>query len=112
MPTTFNGTGTKYYGEREHDRGGMYITTKWIVLLGLPLLPLSSWRVFPQNDGIPQDHSHLLSSGASMTEESYEAHRVPLNWRQVLNVYAIVIPILAFIVWAFMRVFPDFSVRF
>ena len=43
MPSTFNGTGTKYYGQREHDRGGMYITTKWIVLLGLPLIPLSSW---------------------------------------------------------------------
>lgn len=42
MPSTFNGTGTKYYGEREHDRGGMYITTKWIVLFGLPLVPLSS----------------------------------------------------------------------
>ncbi len=40
MPSTFNGTGTKYVGEREHDRGGRYITTKWIVLLGLPLVPL------------------------------------------------------------------------
>ncbi|ANH68612.1 hypothetical protein [Mitsuaria sp. 7] len=106
MPTTFNGTGTKYVGEREHDRGGRYITTKWIVLLGLPLVPLSSWRVFPLNDGASQDHSHLLSSGASLSEESVAAEPVPLNWRQVLNVYAIVIPVIAFLVWAFFRLLP------
>ncbi|MBO9689772.1 MAG: hypothetical protein J7598_24490 [Mitsuaria chitosanitabida] len=112
MPSTFNGTGTKYYGQREHDRGGMYITTKWIVLLGLPLVPLSSWRVFPHGEGVAQDHSHLLSSGATLAEQTYEAQRVPMNWRQVLNVYAIVIPIVTLLIWAFIRVFPGFSVKF
>ncbi len=34
------------------------------------------------------------------------AEPVPLNWRQVLNVYAIVIPVIAFLVWTFFRLLP------
>lgn len=32
MPSTFSGTGTKYYGSRECDIGGTYVITQWIVV--------------------------------------------------------------------------------
>ncbi|MCW5664650.1 MAG: hypothetical protein KIT35_12505 [Piscinibacter sp.] len=112
MPFTLNGTGTKYYGEREHDIGGTYITTKWIVILGIPVLPLSSWRVYPLDDGAFHDYTPMTSREASHTEQTFEAKGVPLNWRQIANVYAIVLPLAALAVWGFKTAFPGFSVKF
>ena len=110
MPYTLNGTGTKYYGEREHDVGGTYITTTWIVLLGVPILPLSSWRVYPLGDEQFQDHQPILNREASHTTRSFEAQRVRLNWRQVLNVYAVVVPLVVLALWALRCAFPGFSI--
>ena len=106
MPFTLNGTGTKYLGEREHDIGGTYITTKWVVIFMVPILPLSSWRVFPLDQGNFNDHSPLVGREASETTQSFHATPVPLNWRQVLNVYAVTIAIVAIILWGLNRAFP------
>ncbi len=111
MPFTFNGTGTKYYGSRERDIGGTYITTQWIVVLGVPLLPLNSWRVYPRDEGQFHDHRPLVNADASHTTQDFDAKRVPLNWKQVLNVYAVTIPLVALGVWGFMRAFPGLSVK-
>jgi hypothetical protein len=111
MPHTLNGTGTKYYGEREHDVGGTYVTTKWIVLVGIPLIPLSSWRVYPLDDGHFHDHQPLLDRDASHTSQSFMAQPVPLNWRQILNIYAITLPLLAIGAWMFMKAFPNFYIK-
>jgi hypothetical protein len=111
MPFTLNGTGTKYYGAREHDIGGTYITTKWIVVFGIPLLPLSSWRVYPLDEEHFHDHRPLLDRDASHTTQSFEETRVPLNLRQIINVYAITVPLLALAFWAIKRAFPGFSIK-
>ena len=106
MPFTLNGTGTKYLGEREHDIGGTYITTKWVVIFMIPIVPLSSWRVFPLNEGSFNDHTPLVGREASESSQAFHATRVPLSWRQVLNVYAIAVPVVVAIVWALNRAFP------
>ena len=106
MSFTFNGTGTKYLGAREYDRGGTYITTKWVVVLMVPIIPLSSWRVFPLEEERFQDHSALVGGEASYSEQAVHATPVPLNWRQVLNVYAVTVAVLAVIAWALNRAFP------
>lgn len=80
MPFTFNGIGTKYYGKREKAEDGSYVTTNWIVFLYVPLIPLGSYRVRPLGEG-----KHL----AVYDSQQYAVQRVPLNWRQVLNVYAV-----------------------
>ena len=110
MPFTLNGTGTKYYGSRERDIGGTYVTTKWVVLLGVPLVPLSSWRVFPQDEGQFHDHRPLLNAEASHTTQAFEATRVPLNWKQVANIYAVTIPLIALGFWAVKRASPGLSI--
>jgi hypothetical protein len=78
MPSIHNGSGTMYYGKRDVDIGGSYVTTEWIVFFWLPILPLSSWRVFPLTDEL------VTSYG---TRQAYQARPVSLNWAQVLNVY-------------------------
>jgi len=84
MPSTLKGTGTKYYGKRDVDIGGTYVTTTWITIFWVPILPLSSWRVFPLTEEYVNWANHRL-------EQSFEATPVPLNWAQVLNVYLVAI---------------------
>lgn len=105
-----SGTGTRYYGEREHDIGGQYITTLWIVVFGVPILPLSSWRVYPLDDGQFVDHSYFHGREVHHFEQTFEATRVPLNWRQVLNIYAITIVGVGAVVWALRRAFGGTAV--
>lgn len=73
MPYTINGCGTEYYGRRDQESDGSYITTEWIVFLFLPLMPIGSYRV------------QLLKS--EMMNSEYSVWKVPLQWRQILNVY-------------------------
>ena len=108
MPCTINGTGTKYYGAREYDIGGTYITTEWVVAVGIPLIPLGSWRVYPVSEERFRDHQQIMLREASHTTQSFEAQRVPLNWRQVLNVYAVTLSALGLVALALHRAFPDF----
>lgn len=106
MPHTLNGTGTRYYGEREHDIGGTYITTKWIVLFGIPLLPLSSWRVYPVTEQQTVDHSHFHGRDVTHIGQVFHEQPAPFNWRQVRNVYTVTIPLLCLAAWALHKVFP------
>lgn len=102
MTSTLNGTGTRFYGEREKDIGGTYITTKWIVVLWVPLLPLSSWRVYP----LGAEQVQYIIEESSGTSQALQAVRVPLNWRQVANVYAVVACGLVPAWFVLHRVFP------
>jgi hypothetical protein len=106
MPFTFNGTGTRYYGAREHDIGGTYITTKWIVLFGIPLIPLSSWRVYPMDEERTQDFSALHGREVTQTSQSMHEAPAPFNWRQVLNIYAVTLPSVALVLGLLHRAFP------
>jgi len=105
MPFTMSGTGTRYYGEREHDIGGQYITTLWVVVIGVPILPLSSWRVYPLSDEQFVDHSYLHGREVHHTEQAFKAKRVPLNWRQVMNIYAVTAVGVGLVLWALYRAF-------
>ena len=79
MPYTLNGIGTKYYGKRDIGIDSSYITTEWIVLVYLPIIPIGSFRI--------------KSTGKStnviiFSSSEYLVQRVPLNWKQIRNVYA------------------------
>jgi len=111
MTFTLNGTGTKYYGEREHDIGGTYITTKWIVILGVPRVPLSSWRVFPLNSAQFHDYQPVLNRDASETTQSFHVTPAPLNWRQIVNVYAVTLPLLALGIWVLSIAFARLGIH-
>jgi hypothetical protein len=55
MPSSVNGFGTKYYGQREFHPDGSYITTKFFCLAFVPVIPLHSVRVIPdpKNSWVP-----------------------------------------------------------
>jgi len=80
MPRTINGIGTRYYGRRDQEADGSYITTEWITLLYLPLIPFRSFRVLPMGEG----KNYILHRS-----QRYQVARVPLSWKQVLRTYLI-----------------------
>ena len=84
MPSTFMGIGTTYCGKREKEPDGSYITTEWVSILYFPLFPLGSYRVRPTGE---TDSTYLIVYAS--TTEHYLVHRVPLNLRQVRNVYLV-----------------------
>jgi hypothetical protein len=49
MPSSINGCGTKYYGQRNFRADGSHLTTNFFCLLFLPLIPLHSVRVIPDS---------------------------------------------------------------
>jgi hypothetical protein len=64
MPSTIQGFGAEFRGKRDFHTDGSYVTTEWVVLAALPIVPLRSLRV---------------EEGRS--SESF------LNWRQEYTVY-------------------------
>jgi hypothetical protein len=90
MPFSVGGFGTEYHG-RKRCGDGTFITTKWVVLFALPLIPLSSWHVIQQGS-----HRGLL-----FVRWRYDTlAQVALDWVQVRQVYArFAIGILAFILF-------------
>ncbi|MFG5775792.1 hypothetical protein ACFIQF_01840 [Comamonas sp. J-3] len=46
--SSINGIGTRYIGHAEQRRDGSFITTKWLCI-GFPLVPLGSYRIFPES---------------------------------------------------------------
>jgi hypothetical protein len=75
---TFNGIGTKLYGNRDVDStNGSYITTKWFTIFYLPIFPLGSFRVV-------ENPAKFLS----LSSVDYQMTPVKLNWNQIRNVYA------------------------
>lgn len=78
MPSSLNGTGTMYYGQRDLAPDGSYVTTEWITFAWIPLIPLKSYRV--QLNGKGQNFLVYQSHG-------YLVRQVPLNGEQIRNVY-------------------------
>lgn len=90
MPFTFNGCGTRYYGNRDTGPDGSYVTTEWITFVYLPLFPIRSMRVLPQGKSTNVIVYH---------SQQYQTGKVPLSWIQVRNVYIFALPILAAILY-------------
>lgn len=95
---SFNGTGTRIYGERDFLTDGSFVTTKWITFLWVPLFPLSSMRVRPKSDNPMPDHflaSVLLAITTGLVAVKFsERYTIQSKMRpvllQVLYVYGFV----------------------
>jgi hypothetical protein len=75
---TLNGIGTRYQGHRWLP-DGTYITTKWFVVVWVPVIPLGSVRVLQASSA----YGSLALSGQSLSVQ-----KVPLDTGMVLRVYA------------------------
>ncbi|MGZ5036933.1 MAG: hypothetical protein ACXWG1_09370 [Usitatibacter sp.] len=91
MANTFNGIGTTFYGKRQFEPDGSYVTTKWFVIAFVPVFPMGSLRVVPgDTTGIP-----FLSRSTSFEV----VEELPINGAQVLSTYAYAIFIIAWILY-------------
>ncbi len=84
---SINGFGTRYYGQRDFRPDGSYITTEWIVLAFVPIVPFRSLRVRYMGEG--DSKAYLNGFGTTHHYSIYEK-RFPPNWKQVLSTYAFV----------------------
>ena len=89
MPSSFNGTGTMYYGQRESGPDGSYVTTEWITVAWIPLIPLKSYRVLPNGDG---------KNFVVYQSKDYSVRQVPLNGEQIRNVYGVAVVVVGIVV--------------
>lgn len=82
MAFTFNGFGTKFYGEADLRPDGSFITTEWITAAYLPIVPLRSFRLAPAGGGV---------NIVIVQSQSYVAfEKLPIFWPQVGRIYAFV----------------------
>jgi hypothetical protein len=88
--STFNGIGTRYYGQRTLP-DGTYITTKWFVIFFVPLFPLGSIRIL--DAGYPY-------SAVGYSTQSIKYQKVPLDLKMVFGLYAwFVVGIGVLVIW-------------
>lgn len=87
MPSSYNGIGTKYYGASDRQSDGSFVTTEWIILLDVPLIPLRSQRV-----------TYLGESreGRKSTKLYNIIADVPLDKKLVLTTYILLLAPLIF----------------
>jgi len=71
---SINGFGTTYYGMRDFERDGSYVTTRWFILGTLPIVPLGSIRIRDVRRGL-------------VRREMYVDEDLGMDWLQVLMTY-------------------------
>lgn len=93
----FHGVGKKWFGKADcrldpSTKTKQFNTTIFVVLLWLPLIPIGSYRVEKKRN--------------SLANELTVVERLPLNWEQVLQVWAIAACCLLGLIWAFKLFWP------
>jgi hypothetical protein len=74
-----------FFGQREYHQDGSYITTEWIAVCYVPLIPLRSFRLRYHGPGIS------TSSVGFGSVARYAVYQKALpNWRQVLCTYGLI----------------------
>jgi len=74
---SINGFGTTYYGMRDFERDGSYITTKWVIAGTLPIFPVGSLRIREGRRGLTRQQMTLVEE-------------LNVDWWQVLMTYVYV----------------------
>lgn len=82
MPTNIVGFGTMFIGERDYTFDGSFVTTEFVTVLYVPVVPLRSFRAVETSNSF-----RWLGSRAGYAKTSYRVQRLPLCWRQVGAVY-------------------------
>lgn len=99
MAFTLNGIGTTFFGQRDFRADGSFITTEWVALLYIPLIPLRSLRVRYQG---PNEPRFSFGIGSSDSYAVYEK-TIP-NWKQVFYTYGYVAFMVAWVIFIYSTV--------
>ena len=104
-PYSINGFGTRYYGERDFRPDGSYVTTEWVVIAFLPIIPLRSLRVIYTGQG--EERIYLYGFGRTHNYSVYEK-KFPPNLKQVFSTYAFVVVMAYWIYFVFSKTTSNF----
>jgi hypothetical protein len=109
MATLIQGFGTTFLGQRDFLPDGSHITTEWVVVFFIPIVPLRSLRVKPAKP--INQNSRATDAPVFWTDqngpraplglswaEHYATHPLPqLNVKQLLSVYGFTIGYIAYV---------------
>jgi hypothetical protein len=80
--STWNGIGTKFYGSKDQNEYGSFVTTEWFVVLYFPVIPIRTMRVNFEGTNL----------GLRKTANRYRLiQKLSMDWRQVFSTYFIAI---------------------
>jgi hypothetical protein len=82
---SLNGVGTIFYGQRDFRYDGSYLTTEWLVVFYLPIIPIRSLRVRHQGPG---ESGLLIGVGSAENYAVLDQSRP--NLKQVVSTYGYV----------------------
>jgi hypothetical protein len=92
LEVTIYGFGTSLYGKRDFHADGSYLTTRWVVFVWLPIVPVKSYRLRILDPSDPLAHRHWWS-------RSYLIEEVrPVNLKQAIFVYGFFLGFLPFFI--------------
>lgn len=83
MAFTFNGIGTKFYGNCDRRSDGSYVTTEWFTIFYLPIVPIRSLRLAPVKGGV--------TLGVYNSQLYVIFEKLPIHWPQVGRIYGFVL---------------------
>ena len=93
---TYNGIGTKLYGRAEAHPDGSCVVTKWVVFLYFPIMPLGSYRVWPEMDSIPLPGGTVMmlknekvKYNFFSTTQRFRMQKVKWQWKQIITTYKV-----------------------
>ena len=78
------GIGTDVYGEQDFRADGSYLTTKFVIVIGIPIVPIKTLRV-----RLVASRTPILGISRQRTDAYFfdVLGEYPLCWSQVLRVY-------------------------
>jgi len=88
--STWNGLGSKFYGSKDQNFDGSFVTTEWFVLLYLPVIPLKTVRV---------SFAGTTNSWRKTTDRYQIIQKLSLDWQQIFSTYFISIGSIAVGYW-------------
>lgn len=90
------GIGTRLYGDSDYNYDEhTYITTKWITIFFIPILPLKSYKVIRESR--IKTKFYAFPPGFSQSTEFILVPEEKLYWRQILKTYALgLLPMIGF----------------
>jgi len=100
-----NGCGEGLYGKKDIREDGSYVSTKWFMILLIPIIPLGTYRIW-KGETL---HSFVADARIGIQQSTeIRTERLKMDWQQIFLTYIVVLVILGLITFLIYRLF-DFN---
>lgn len=97
QPFTMDGIGTKLVGRYPSPDSQGYISTKWLVVVFLPLIPVRSYQILDEQSSGPFQIRYILRPLEKLHWEQIKG----TLWKSLLGYIVFVLLLASFGIWAF-----------